>query len=318
MSGLASVEAARRPRHAGGADLPRARLGQAPAPGRRDTSPAEPDRARARAVPRRRPRRRHLQRRGVRAAPAGAAQRPRRRSCRAAWTPRCSRRAARWRRASGRPRLLVLGRLVERKGVRTTPSGRWPRCPTPSWSSSAARRPTTLDADPEVRRLRAIAAEPGVGRPAGVRRGGRRGPTCPRWIRSADVVLAVPWYEPFGITPLEAMACGAPGGRPPPSAGWSTPSSTASPATWCRRATRTALGEALAALLADDERRAGLRRRRACGAPAPATAGAASSPTPRPSTAQVAAPARPLAGGRPMSAAPIRSRASSRPTPART
>ena len=34
--------------------------------------------------------------------------------------------------------------------------------------------------------------------------------TCPRWYRSADVVAAVPWYEPFGITPLEAMACGVP------------------------------------------------------------------------------------------------------------
>jgi glycosyltransferase involved in cell wall biosynthesis len=32
----------------------------------------------------------------------------------------------------------------------------------------------------------------------------------PAWVRSADVVLAVPWYEPFGITPLEAMACGRP------------------------------------------------------------------------------------------------------------
>jgi glycosyltransferase involved in cell wall biosynthesis len=32
----------------------------------------------------------------------------------------------------------------------------------------------------------------------------------PAWVRSADVVLAVPWYEPFGITPLEAMACARP------------------------------------------------------------------------------------------------------------
>jgi glycosyltransferase involved in cell wall biosynthesis len=32
----------------------------------------------------------------------------------------------------------------------------------------------------------------------------------PRWYRSADVLAAAPWYEPFGLTPLEAMACGVP------------------------------------------------------------------------------------------------------------
>jgi glycosyltransferase involved in cell wall biosynthesis len=32
----------------------------------------------------------------------------------------------------------------------------------------------------------------------------------PALIRSADVVVCTPWYEPFGITPLEAMACGVP------------------------------------------------------------------------------------------------------------
>jgi glycosyltransferase involved in cell wall biosynthesis len=29
-------------------------------------------------------------------------------------------------------------------------------------------------------------------------------------LRSADVVVCAPWYEPFGIVPLEAMACGVP------------------------------------------------------------------------------------------------------------
>jgi glycosyltransferase involved in cell wall biosynthesis len=28
-------------------------------------------------------------------------------------------------------------------------------------------------------------------------------------MRSASVVVSDPWYEPFGIVPLEAMACGA-------------------------------------------------------------------------------------------------------------
>jgi glycosyltransferase involved in cell wall biosynthesis len=32
----------------------------------------------------------------------------------------------------------------------------------------------------------------------------------PALFRSADVVVCVPWYEPFGIVPLEAMACGVP------------------------------------------------------------------------------------------------------------
>ncbi|MEV0714777.1 glycosyltransferase [Asanoa sp. NPDC050611] len=32
----------------------------------------------------------------------------------------------------------------------------------------------------------------------------------PQWYRSADLLVAAPWYEPFGLSPLEAMACGVP------------------------------------------------------------------------------------------------------------
>jgi D-inositol-3-phosphate glycosyltransferase len=32
----------------------------------------------------------------------------------------------------------------------------------------------------------------------------------PGILRSADAVVCTPWYEPFGIVPLEAMACGVP------------------------------------------------------------------------------------------------------------
>jgi len=31
-----------------------------------------------------------------------------------------------------------------------------------------------------------------------------------RYYNAADVFVSTPWYEPFGITPLEAMACGCP------------------------------------------------------------------------------------------------------------
>jgi D-inositol-3-phosphate glycosyltransferase len=32
----------------------------------------------------------------------------------------------------------------------------------------------------------------------------------PALLRSADAVVCAPWYEPFGMVPLEAMACGRP------------------------------------------------------------------------------------------------------------
>jgi glycosyltransferase involved in cell wall biosynthesis len=41
-------------------------------------------------------------------------------------------------------------------------------------------------------------------------RGAVRRSELPALIRSSDVVVCLPWYEPFGIVPLEAMACGVP------------------------------------------------------------------------------------------------------------
>jgi D-inositol-3-phosphate glycosyltransferase len=40
--------------------------------------------------------------------------------------------------------------------------------------------------------------------------GGLARDQVPALMRSADVVVCTPWYEPFGIVPLEAMACGVP------------------------------------------------------------------------------------------------------------
>ncbi len=109
---------------------------------------------------------------------------------------------------TGRPRLLVLGRLVERKGqddaVRALA-----RVPDAELVVVGGPPSDRLDADPEVQRLRAVAAAEGVGDRL-VLTGAVARADVPAWLRSADVVLAVPWYEPFGITPLEAMACGTP------------------------------------------------------------------------------------------------------------
>jgi D-inositol-3-phosphate glycosyltransferase len=66
-----------------------------------------------------------------------------------------------------------------------------------------------LDRDPEARRLRALAAELGVADRL-VLRGRVERAAMPALLRSADAVVCVPWYEPFGIVPLEAMACGVP------------------------------------------------------------------------------------------------------------
>jgi D-inositol-3-phosphate glycosyltransferase len=64
-----------------------------------------------------------------------------------------------------------------------------------------------LDDDPEVRRLRRLAADFRVA--DRVRMIGQLDRNAvPALIRSADVVVCAPWYEPFGMVPLEAMACG--------------------------------------------------------------------------------------------------------------
>ncbi len=69
----------------------------------------------------------------------------------------------------------------------------------------------TVDPDPiatpEIGELQRLATELGV--IDYVRFVGKRQPNELRYYYSAgDVVVTTPWYEPFGLTPLEAMACG--------------------------------------------------------------------------------------------------------------
>jgi glycosyltransferase involved in cell wall biosynthesis len=65
------------------------------------------------------------------------------------------------------------------------------------------------EATPEIGVLQALAAELGV--TDDVRFVGRRqSDELHLWYSAADVAVTTPWYEPFGLTPLEAMACGTP------------------------------------------------------------------------------------------------------------
>jgi len=64
-------------------------------------------------------------------------------------------------------------------------------------------------ATPEIGVLQQLAAEVGI--VDRVRFIGKRQPDVLRDYYSAgDVVVTTPWYEPFGLTPLEGMACGRP------------------------------------------------------------------------------------------------------------
>jgi D-inositol-3-phosphate glycosyltransferase len=108
-----------------------------------------------------------------------------------------------WQRDGGR--IVSLGRLVQRKGVDTVIEA---LIEVPDAELVVAGGPTDgFDDDAEVRRLRAIVARNGL-----TDRVSFVGPISrtqvPGLLRSADVVACTPWYEPFGIVPLEAMSSG--------------------------------------------------------------------------------------------------------------
>src|SRR3954470_4437035 len=62
---------------------------------------------------------------------------------------------------------------------------------------------------PEIARLQGIAQEEGVADQV-VFTGRRSRELLKLYYSAADVFVTTPWYEPFGITPLESMACGTP------------------------------------------------------------------------------------------------------------
>ncbi|GLY80712.1 glycosyltransferase [Actinoallomurus iriomotensis] len=107
-----------------------------------------------------------------------------------------------------RHRLIYVGRLVERKGVETAVRA-LVDLPDAELVVAGGPAASELDGDREACRLRKVAAEVGVADRL-VMLGGVPPADVPALLRSADVAVFTPWYEPFGIAPVEAMACGVP------------------------------------------------------------------------------------------------------------
>jgi D-inositol-3-phosphate glycosyltransferase len=110
--------------------------------------------------------------------------------------------------------VLQLGRMVPRKGIDTLIRGF-------AELLNTMTQPTRLlivggEADvpdprltPEIGRLKAIAKDLGI--TSQVTFVGRKGREILKYYYSAaDIFITTPWYEPFGITPIESMACGTP------------------------------------------------------------------------------------------------------------
>ena len=111
-------------------------------------------------------------------------------------------------------RILSVGRLVPRKGVDLVIRA-LPYLQDAGFDDvellivGGGADSGVLHADPEVRRLLELAEELGVSDQVNLQGQVSRG-EMPGIFRSADAVVCAPWYEPFGIVPLEAMACGVP------------------------------------------------------------------------------------------------------------
>ena len=110
-----------------------------------------------------------------------------------------------------RHRLVCVSRLVPRKGIADVISalGVLGAAPDAELVIVGGADADQLADDAEARHLLQLASELGVADRLRFR--GRLGAAeVAAVMRSADAVVCAPWYEPFGIVPVEAMACGVP------------------------------------------------------------------------------------------------------------
>lgn len=111
------------------------------------------------------------------------------------------------------PIILQLGRMVTRKGVANVINAlaRLKRTNTPVHLIIVGGEADQVEDDnsPEVLKLRELAKKEGLERM--ITFAGRKNRDVLKYYYSAaDIFVTTPWYEPFGITPLESMACGTP------------------------------------------------------------------------------------------------------------
>ena len=110
--------------------------------------------------------------------------------------------------------ILQLGRLVPRKGVDTVICGfgqllKKHRVRANLLIVGGESEEPDPVITPEIGRLQALARSEDIAE--SVQFVGRKHREILKYYYSAaDVLVTTPWYEPFGITPLEAMACGTP------------------------------------------------------------------------------------------------------------
>lgn len=107
--------------------------------------------------------------------------------------------------------ILQLGRMVPRKGVDNV-------IQSLRYLESLNTRLLVVGGEsdapdpilcPEIGRLRRLAIQEGVS--SQVSFVGRKDSKALKYYYSAaDIFITTPWYEPFGITPIESMACGTP------------------------------------------------------------------------------------------------------------
>ncbi len=107
--------------------------------------------------------------------------------------------------------VLQLGRMVPRKGVDNVMRALRllhdaHAVPAQLLVVGGARLPPD---DAELRRLSALAVELGMA-PFVTFTGAQPRERLRMYYSAANVFVTTPWYEPFGITPLEAMACATP------------------------------------------------------------------------------------------------------------